>query len=85
MIAVLGWTVIVVEMVGGVPRAEGRMIAFRECLARIGLCDVGYSGHAYTWSNKQSGRDNIQECLDRGLATESWMEAFPRFRVSHLT
>ncbi|KAL8528698.1 hypothetical protein ACS0TY_006230 [Phlomoides rotata] len=44
----------------------------------------GYVGHAYTWSNKQSGLRNIQERLDRGLATELWQTRFPLARVTHL-
>ncbi|KAL8476903.1 hypothetical protein ACS0TY_029271 [Phlomoides rotata] len=58
------------EKMGGIPRAEGRMIESRECLERNRLNDMGYTGHAYTWSNKQS-----YSCL----------ETFPSFRVSHLT
>ncbi|KAL8493015.1 hypothetical protein ACS0TY_024285 [Phlomoides rotata] len=56
---------------------------FNEIL--YGLSDMGYSGHAYTWSNKQSGLDNIQERLDRGLASDELMETFPSFKGSHLT
>ncbi|KAL8457055.1 hypothetical protein ACS0TY_035044 [Phlomoides rotata] len=40
------------EKMGGVLMTEGRMVAFKECLERNGLSDVGYTGHAYTWSNK---------------------------------
>ena len=34
-----------------------------------GLKDMGFSGYKYTWSNKR-GDDNIEERLDRALATE---------------
>ncbi|KAL8555032.1 hypothetical protein ACS0TY_003002 [Phlomoides rotata] len=61
---------------GGVLRVEERMIAFKECLERNRLTDVGYTGHAYTWSNKQSGLNNIKERLDRGVASDGWLEAF---------
>ncbi|KAL8529798.1 hypothetical protein ACS0TY_007021 [Phlomoides rotata] len=49
------------EKMGGVPRGETRMCAFRDYLERSGLSDLGFVGHAYTWSNKQSGVRNIQE------------------------
>ncbi|KAL8525760.1 hypothetical protein ACS0TY_015120 [Phlomoides rotata] len=73
------------EKVGGIPRTKSRMFEFWDCLDRNNLLDMGYSGHAYTWSNNQSGLNNIQERLDRGVATESWMEAFPCYKVTHLT
>lgn len=50
-----------------------------------GLHDLGFEGHNFTWSNKQSCAGNIQERLDRGVATTSWSDQFRFAKVSHLT
>ncbi|KAL8553044.1 hypothetical protein ACS0TY_001640 [Phlomoides rotata] len=49
-----------------------------------GLVDLGFVGHKYTWWNKQSGNNNIQERLDRGVATTEWISRFSRVKVNHL-
>ncbi|RYR34855.1 hypothetical protein Ahy_A10g049901 [Arachis hypogaea] len=41
-------------------------------------------GYANTWSNNQVGEANIQERLDRAVATIDWKEAFPKAVVKHL-
>ncbi|KAL8479510.1 hypothetical protein ACS0TY_026419 [Phlomoides rotata] len=61
------------EKVGGNVRPEGKMRAFRDCLDFCGLHDLGYVGHDFTWSKKQSGASIIQERLDRGwLVLAGW-------------
>lgn len=47
------------------------MIEFRDCLDICGLEDMGFSGHNFTWSKKKGGVGNIQERLDRGVASIS--------------
>ncbi|XP_078174439.1 uncharacterized protein LOC144568085 [Carex rostrata] len=42
--------------------------AFRAWIAEAGLIDLGHHDPAYTWSNKQTGYQNISERLDRGLS-----------------
>lgn len=42
-------------------------------------------GHRFIWMNKQAGVNNIQERLDRGMATKIWIERFPEAEVVHLT
>lgn len=73
------------EKRGGNLKREYRMTEFCDCLEKCGLHDMGFVGQVYTWSNKQSGGDNIQERLDRGVASVDWSERFPSARVSHLT
>ncbi|KAL8552497.1 hypothetical protein ACS0TY_001254 [Phlomoides rotata] len=73
------------EKVGGLPRSASRMLAFQNCIEDCGLVDLGFVGHAYTWSNKQVNSRNIQERLDRGLASDLWISRFPSYRVTHLT
>ncbi|KAL8465806.1 hypothetical protein ACS0TY_035059 [Phlomoides rotata] len=72
------------EKRGGLRRRESKMAEFRGCLERNGLLDLGAGHSFYTWINKQHGRSNIQERLDRAVATQGWMDLFPCARVSHL-
>lgn len=72
------------EKRGGNVRRESRMADFRECLERNGLYDLGFFGNQYTWSNQQSGHNNIQERLDRVVANSIWMTKFPCYGVTHL-
>lgn len=65
------------EKKGGAPCDFNNLCAFRYCLDRNGLLDLGYGGHPYTWSNKR--KDGfIEERLDRFVATESWKRIFPQ-------
>lgn len=73
------------EKQGGNVRRDREMRDFRECLERCGLRNLGFVGHNFTWSNKQSGDGNIQERLDRAVATDSWGTRFTTARVTHLT
>lgn len=61
------------------------MTAFRHCLEDCDLFYLGYVGYQYTWTNKQTDENNIQERLDRGVANELWRNKFPAARVFHLT
>ncbi|KAI3467460.1 hypothetical protein Pfo_024123 [Paulownia fortunei] len=50
----------------------------------LGICDSGFVGHPYTWSNKFFGLANIQLRLDMFLANSNLRLLFPRACVSHL-
>ncbi|XP_075659107.1 uncharacterized protein LOC142628973 [Castanea sativa] len=39
------------EKLGGADRDVGQMEAFRDCLNRCGLCDLGFVGKKFTWCN----------------------------------
>ncbi|KAK6156380.1 hypothetical protein DH2020_010628 [Rehmannia glutinosa] len=60
------------------------MDQFRQVLADTGLHDLGYTGNPFTWSNGQGGESNIVERLDRALATETWQNIYPEYKVHHL-
>jgi exonuclease III len=72
------------EQIGGNPRLETQMLAFRQCLTDCELTDLGCKGYAFTWNNKREGEDNIQVRLDRGTATVSFLELFPHVQVEHI-
>ncbi|RYR06927.1 hypothetical protein Ahy_B05g074243 [Arachis hypogaea] len=57
---------------------------FQEALQLNQLLDLGFVGHSFTWTNNQPGDSNVQERLDRAVATIDWQEAFPEAVVQHL-
>ncbi|KAA3465212.1 reverse transcriptase [Gossypium australe] len=73
------------EKKGGLPREEGRMEAFHKVLEDCNLVDVGYTGNWFTWEWGNLPGTNIQERLNRGVATEEWLSLFPNFQLQHLT
>lgn len=60
------------------------MERFRDTLSDCELFDVGYIGCWYTWAKGNSLETNIQERLDRGLATVSWLDCFPFASIRYL-
>ncbi|XP_008235658.1 PREDICTED: uncharacterized protein LOC103334459 [Prunus mume] len=63
-------------------RTLNSMYDFRSFVADSHLLDLGYIGHPFTWRNRREG-GFIQERLDRGLATESWINLYPNAQVLH--
>lgn len=53
------------DKIGGRPISSASSGGFHGMLDTNGLIDLGFYGHAYTWTNKRVGKKNIQECLDR--------------------
>ena len=49
-----------------------------------GLFDIGYSGPAYTWTNKRFSSTPIFERLDRCLVNAEWCGVFPTTNVFNL-
>ncbi|KAA3477308.1 reverse transcriptase [Gossypium australe] len=73
------------EKIGGIPRDQKRMEAFRDTLEDCQLTDIGYSGVRYIWERGNLPETNIRERLDRGVANEEWLLLFPRGNIQHLT
>jgi len=67
------------------------MFAFHSTLIDCDLCDLGFKGQKFTWSNCREGRDLTLERLDRVVANREWcrkfnvveVEALPRFCSDH--
>lgn len=46
-------------------------------MLKCGLCYLGYSGPAYTWTNKRFSSKPVFERLDRCLVNAEWCGLFP--------
>lgn len=64
------------EKRGGLPCDFNNLSAFRDCLDRNSLRDLGAAGHPFTWCNNRM-EGLIEERLDRFVATENWRTLFP--------
>lgn len=73
-----------VDKIGGQVVARSSNGGLRRVINNYGLIDVGFVGHAFTWSNRRGGLANIQEQLDRGFANADWRTAFPEATITHL-
>lgn len=70
----------------------GRSVRFKSCqtfknnIAQCKLFDLGFQGSKFSWSNKRFTNKNIliQECLDRYLANDNWINFFLDSKVYHL-
>ncbi|KAL2905203.1 Phosphatidylinositol 3-kinase 3 [Bienertia sinuspersici] len=72
------------EKQGGKEFNNAEVDIFRDAVATCNLEDMAYVGHDFTWSNNRGGDQNIQERLDRFLATTSWKAIFSGSVVFHL-
>lgn len=61
-----------------------RINAFCDSVKQCGFLDLGYSGPAYTWTNKRFNTTPTFERLDRCFANVEWCMAYPRTTVYHL-
>lgn len=72
------------EKLGGRPFTSGSICRFRRIVDELELIDLGFSGNLFTWNNWRVGQANIQERLDRGLASSIWRTILPHASVVHL-
>jgi hypothetical protein len=61
-----------------------RINAFCDHVKQCDFIDLGYSGSAYTWSNKRFSSTPTFQCLDRSFANAEWCSAYPGTTVHHL-
>ncbi|MED6158737.1 hypothetical protein PIB30_117172 [Stylosanthes scabra] len=73
------------EKQGDNPIQFSQVEGFLEARQINELADLGFKGHPFTWSNGQSGTNNIQERLDRALARSEWKQLFPKTSIQHLS
>lgn len=60
------------------------MRAFREVRDECEFQDLGWSGVAYTWDNRQGGEANVKARVDRAFANEQFRQRFEHTRVRHV-
>jgi hypothetical protein len=65
-------------------RGEKQMADFREMLDFCELRDVGFSGVPWTYDNNKAGSRNVKVRLDRGVASQEWLNHFFDAAVTHL-
>jgi len=59
---------------------EDFWVALEECE----LANLGFTGHKFTWTNRQLGLAYTKQQLDRDMTNRVWIEKFPASSVSHL-
>jgi len=72
------------EKLGPNPVNARRVSNFCHWIKQCSLFDLGFSGPAYTWSNKRFASTPTFERLDRCLANAEWCSIFPSTTVFHL-
>ena len=72
------------EKVGGPPRSQAHLEAFRNAFLGNNLYDLGFSGYNFTWCNNHDGEDVVGEWLDRFCTTTEWSLCFPDACVQHV-
>jgi hypothetical protein len=69
----------------GPTRADiNRINEFCAYVKQYGFIDLGYSGPAYTWTNKRFSANPTYEQLDRCLGNAEWCTMFPTTTIYHL-
>jgi hypothetical protein len=61
-----------------------RINVFCDLVKRCGFLNLGYSGPAYTWTNKRFTSAPTFQRLDRCFANAEWCMIYPRTSVFHL-
>ncbi|KAL0463304.1 UNVERIFIED_CONTAM: hypothetical protein Slati_0218000 [Sesamum latifolium] len=73
------------EKAGGPPCPQWKMRNFRMILTTCDLSDIGYRGDPFTWSNRHTFPDTMQERLDPACTNIGWSKLFPNAFASHLS
>ena len=69
---------------GGAPRAQSQMDAFKDIISFYDLHDMQYTGHPFTWSNGRERINNIQCRLDKFFINTQGVQTWQIIKVSHL-
>lgn len=59
-------------------------MAFQDATNICKLVDLGFQGAAFTWTNNRDVEAHVQGRLDRAMATATWLECFPAYKVTHV-
>ncbi|XP_070002509.1 uncharacterized protein LOC142165968 [Nicotiana tabacum] len=72
------------EKIGGIPYKMNKSLDFLCMIENSGLVDLGFYGPRCAWSNGRGQCSIVWKRLDRGLANDQWLAAFPASIISHL-
>ena len=61
-----------------------RLSAFSSLVKNCGLFDLGYSGPAYTWTNRRFTLKPLFQRLDKCLVNHDWCTAYPVSNVYNM-
>ncbi|XP_074352478.1 uncharacterized protein LOC141691607 [Apium graveolens] len=64
------------EKRGGKQQPRRLMEGFWDAIMDYGLHDLGFTGDIFTWDRSRGTYKWVQERLDRGMATQQWMNMF---------
>ena len=64
-------------------RNRGQLQKFWEAIEIIGLYDLGYKGHFFTWYNGRKKGERIWEIIDRAFGNKKWKKLFPSATLYH--
>jgi len=72
------------EKLGPYAADVARISEFCGFIKQCGFFDLGYSGPAYTWTNKRFSSVHTYQRIDRCLGNAEWCLAFPSTAICHL-
>ena len=70
---------------GGSMRKRMQMEIFVNTINHCGFRDMGFISPKFTWLYQHSDGVQIRERLGRALATQDWLELFPKEKLYHLS
>ncbi|KAH7847153.1 hypothetical protein Vadar_022585 [Vaccinium darrowii] len=72
------------EKRGGLAPLYSTVRGFKDFIDQCHLLDLGFTGYPFTWRNNRDGEGQIQERLDRALASPSWRTRFSQATIEHV-
>ncbi|KAH7862199.1 hypothetical protein Vadar_001358 [Vaccinium darrowii] len=72
------------EKRGGLTPLHSTVRGFKDFIDQCQLLDLGFTGYPFTWRNNRDGEGQIQERLDRALASPFWRTKFSQATIEHV-
>lgn len=72
------------ENEGGRRRQDSSFVNFRNFISEMGMGEIKFRGHPYTWANNRENEGFIQERLDRCFGSANWMLQWQTAQVTHV-
>lgn len=57
---------------------------FRAVISECHLIDMKLEGYPYTWARRRGNDGVVEECLDRAMGTDSWINLFPTVCLNNM-